>query len=78
MTPKPPIASIDLPEGWPELVREIVVREGRAVRGLGASPTIELKSLKTNEWYVLQLPGCGTTFVSFDDRNAVLRRINGQ
>ena len=75
MTTKPPITAASLPEGWPETVREVVRREGRAVRGLGASATIEIKSLTDNSWSALLLPGGGITFQTFEDRNEVLRRV---
>lgn len=82
MIPLPPIALAALPEGWIEDRRAIVVRDGHAVRAgerggdLSGEPfTLEVKSLRTNEWLRLTLPGGGTTFASAADRDAVLRQL---
>ncbi len=72
---KPPVKADALPPEWPEIVRKVVVRDGYAVRGNGILPIIEIKSLTTNQWFALALPGGGTTFVSFDDRNLILNKI---
>jgi hypothetical protein len=64
----------EVPADWPGTVREIAVRTGQAVRA-GANNTIEVKSLTTNRWCILQLPGGGGAFVTAADRDAVLAKI---
>jgi hypothetical protein len=58
----PAITFADLPPEWIEERREIVARDGYALRA-GATFTIEVKSLTTNRWLLLPLPGkaCGFT-----------------
>lgn len=77
-----PFSALNLAE-WTEYMREIVKREGRAVRA-GAALTIETKSLtKTeatggtiNEWYSLPLPPLGKPhFPTVADRDTALARI---
>lgn len=65
---------------WIALVREIVVREGRALRAAVGpiGPTIEVKSLVTNEWHPLLLEGSVRAFATPDDRDAVLRALQGE
>ncbi len=72
---KPPVTAAEIPPEWPEVVREIVLREGNAVRPHPMKPTIEVKSLTSNRWCALGLPGGGTEFASFDDRNAIMALI---
>lgn len=80
----PPITIELITPEWIELRREIIAREGHAVRagevGVGqAGPyTIELKSLRTNEWGRIMLPGGATAFTSAADRDAVLRQLQGE
>ncbi len=71
----PPVQATDIPPEWPEMVAEIVKRDGNAVRGSGVAPVIEIKSLTTNRWHPLGLPGGGTEFANYDDRNSIMRRI---
>lgn len=73
--PIPPVTAAEIPEEWPEVVREIVLRQGNAVRPNPVKPVIEIKSLTTNQWCMLTLPGGGTEFISFEDRNSVMERI---
>jgi hypothetical protein len=77
-----PFAALNLTE-WADYMREIVQREGRAVRA-GAALTIETKSLTTteanggttNEWYSLPLPPVGKPhFPTVADRDTALARI---
>ncbi len=75
---KPAVSFAELPEGWPELVREIIVRNGHAIRPCASMPMIEVKSLTTNTWHPLGLPGGGVTFISFDERNILLSKIEGK
>jgi hypothetical protein len=64
-----------LPE-WTEFMREIVQREGRAVRSGGANLTIEAKSLTTNDWFSLPLPPDGKPFFKTTaERDQALARI---
>lgn len=77
-----PFSALNLTE-WADYMREIVKREGRAVRA-GAALTIETKSLTatettggtTNEWYSLPLPPLGKPhFPTAADRDTALARI---
>jgi len=52
------------------------VRDGYATRA-GLDLTIEVKSLTTNEWLPLTLPGDSIRFVSSTDRDAVLAQLQG-
>lgn len=72
---KPPVAATDIKEAWTDIVREIVIREGRAVRAAAHRPIIEIKSLSTNLWHPLGLPGGGTEFLTYDDRNLIIKKI---
>ncbi len=78
LKPIPPVGAEAITEEWSDMVREIVRRDGNAVRGSGAEPIIEIKSLTTNHWHPLGLPGGGTTFVTYDDRNVILHRIQAK
>jgi hypothetical protein len=48
---------------------------GCAVRANALKPVIEVKSLSTNLWHPLGLPGGGTLFTDFAERNVVLRKL---
>jgi len=74
MIPLVPTAA-ELPEDWPGIIREIVRREGQAVRGPVDKPVIEVKSLTTNRWHPLMLPGGGTRFTDYAERDSVIRQI---
>ncbi len=78
VAPKPPISLDALPEGWLDMVREIIVRDGNAMRGSTTMLAVEIKSLRTNEWMPLCLPGGGVLFVSLEDRDAVVRKLEGR
>lgn len=71
---QPTITSAEVPDEWIADVRSILSRDGNATRG-PATPIIEVKSLRTNEWCKLMLPGSGFHFASTDERDAVLRRL---
>lgn len=73
--PKPPATAAEIPPEWTDMIREIVQRDGAAIRAAGTSPVIEVKSLRTNQWLPLMLPGGGLAFTNYDERNLVLRRI---
>ena len=57
----PPITFADLPPEWIEERREIVARDGYALRA-GCGLNIEVKSLTTNRWLLLPLPGKASGF----------------
>lgn len=71
-----PVTVADVSDSWIQERREIIVREGYALRP-GLDLTIEVKSLTTNEWLPLTLPGDTIRFVSSAERDAVLRRLQG-
>lgn len=72
-----PVTAAECSAEWVALRRAILVRDGQACRaGLGL--TIEIKSLRTNEWHPLALPGEGVRFVSPADRDAVLAQLEGR
>lgn len=76
MISPPPTTSAQIPEEWIATVREILIREGRAIRANG--PQIEIKSLHDNSWRPLMLFGSGTTFTSTEERDLVVRRLEGR
>ena len=63
-----------IPDHWIEITREIIRRDGVAARA-GKQNTIELKSLRTNQWQPLMLHGSGTKFTSAEDRDLVLTKL---
>ena len=67
----------DIPADWPATVREIVRRDGQAVRA-GAGNSIEVKSLNTNQWLCLQLPNGAKHFATPEARDAILGQILGE
>ncbi len=74
----PPIAPItlaDLPDDWIEERREIIAREGNAVRACASSLNIEVKSLRENRWLRLPLPCKAPSFSAAADRDFVLDEI---
>lgn len=74
----PPVTLDQLPVDWVALRREIIVREGLALRPGPMRATIEVKSLTTNEWCLLTLPGGAEEFQHLADRDQVLRRLQGE
>jgi hypothetical protein len=75
MIAKPLATAETIPEDWPAIVRKIVVDGGYAIRAKADAPMIEVKSLTTNKWCVLLLPGGGTAFESSLLRDEILRQI---
>ena len=74
-----------MPSEWIEQRREILAREGRAVRA-GEGNTIEVKSNRTlgviedrpvesNEWFYLTLPTGALAFQHTLERDAVLHAL---
>ena len=77
MSSPPPITAADVSASWISTRREVIVRDGFALRG-GPGCTIEIKSLTTNEWHWLTLPGGAIAFTTEGDRGAVLARLMGE
>ena len=77
MNPAALITRDQLPEGWIAERREVIAREGYALRA-GAGACIEIKSLITNEWLRLALLDKATAFASEADRDAVLAQLQGE
>lgn len=78
MTPKPPITLADIPPDWHLVVREAMnQREGVPVRACPTAPSLEVWSINRRMWGPLMLPGGSTVFATVEDRDAVLRRIQG-
>lgn len=74
-TTSKPFSALTLPE-WADYMRELVQREGRAVRAGAGNTTIEAKSLTTDHWYSLPLPPDGKPFFTTTaERDAALARI---
>lgn len=69
------ITAEEVPEEWVMIVRELIQREGRALRGPVDRPTIEVKSLTTNQWAPLMLFSSAMSFETIADRDAVLAKI---
>jgi hypothetical protein len=67
---KPLTAEEVLATDWVARVAPAVARDGQAVR-LGNGPSIEAKSLQTNQWMPIMLPSNGSTFTSLSDREKV-------
>lgn len=65
-----------LPE-WTEFMRELIQREGRAVRA-GRDNTIEVQSFNTGEWHSINLPHGKPFFTTTAERDAALKRIQTQ
>ncbi|MBI5771900.1 MAG: hypothetical protein HZA93_29275 [Verrucomicrobia bacterium] len=74
---KPAITAAAVPDAWIATVREVAQRDGHAVRGgtMGGCPTIEVQSINTGNFAALMLPGDGFTFLTAQDRDAVLARL---
>ncbi len=75
MIRKDPVASDSIKDEWVAVVRELVDRQGRALRGLPGRRYIEVKSLTTNEWQPLGLPDGGFEFTSEAERDLFLARL---
>ena len=85
MITKEPATLAQCDQEWIAVRRGVIVRDGYATRAgevgvdlAGAPFTIELKSLTTNEWSRLMLPGETTVFATAADRDAVLKRLQGE
>lgn len=72
-----PVTRAEISDEWIATRREIIVRDGYALRA-GVAPTIEIRSLVTNEWCVLVLNEAGArVFASAQDRDEVLLQLMG-
>ncbi|MBI5689286.1 MAG: hypothetical protein HZC55_04255 [Verrucomicrobia bacterium] len=69
-----PVTAADCDEWWIALRREILVREGQAIRQ-GAGLTIEVQSINTGRFHPLTLPNDATSFATLADRDAILCRL---
>lgn len=79
MNPKPPISPDLLPPEWFDATREAMNQhEGVPIRANPAAPGIEVYSINRKAWLPLMLPGGGNTFNSVDERDSVLRRLEGK
>lgn len=76
MIPVSPIRHAELPDGWIDDRRTVIRREGFAIRPHAALPRIEIKSLRTNEWLAVGLPGNAPGFASAQDRDLVLAALS--
>lgn len=71
---KPPMTCAEIPDEWIATVREIITREGVAVRGHATEPVIELKR-NHRDWARLMLHGSGFEFVTMGERDLVVERL---
>lgn len=72
-----PVTPDQISAEWLAERREIVARDGYALRAGEHRATIEVKSLVTNEWCLLTLPGGALEFASPLTRDAVLLELQG-
>lgn len=79
-TPKVPAATAaDLPPWWLRQVREVVVREGHAIRAGFPAITIEVQNINRPEvWQPLNLQTNTHLFVTEQDRDAILAILTGE
>ena len=69
---------------WIAERREVIVREGFALRAPPIAARIEIKTQRPepasppNTWVALTLPGGALDFLSLADRDQVLRQLNGE
>ena len=71
----PPVTAVDLPDHWLGERREIIFRDGHALRA-GAGLWIEVQSINSPDyWGRLNLPGNVTTFATLRDRDLVLEKL---
>lgn len=69
------IAAEEVPDDWILVVRELIQREGRALRGPADRATIEVKSLRNNSWGPVMLFSSAMAFETIADRDVVLAKI---
>lgn len=75
---KPPIPASALPEGWIEACREAMRHhEGVPVRANPTMAAVDAYSISRRAWCPIMLPGGGFTFTSNEERDGVLRKLEG-
>lgn len=77
MSAVPPITLDQITPEWVAERRAIIERDGHATRA-GKGARIEIKSLTTNQWYWLVLPGGASAFTTETARDAVLEQLTGK
>jgi hypothetical protein len=71
----PPVTSADVSDEWICIVAGILRRDGHAIRG-GAGNTLEVQHPnRPDEWGKVMLPSNGFDFVTAEERDLVLHRI---
>jgi hypothetical protein len=75
MTAKPPITFAAIPPEWIAAVRKAASDHGQPLRAHATLPIVEAKSMHTNLWMPLMLHGSGTTLVSAEDRDLLLKAL---
>lgn len=79
LTTPPPITAQDVTPEWIAACKEAMSQhEGVPVRANPLTPSIDAFSINRKRWIPLTLPGSGTLFATFDDRNAVLGRLQSK
>jgi hypothetical protein len=79
----PPVTAEDCHDldgnpGWASRVKSAVALNGEALRANPVDLSIEAKSLRTNVWQPIMLPGNGTRFATEADLKAVLAMVVGE
>lgn len=70
----PPVTLAHFTREWIADRRVVILRDGHALRA-GEGLAIEIKSLRTNEWRRIALPGGAVAFTTAEDRDAVLKQL---
>lgn len=79
MITKPPIPASAVSDQWIADCREALnQREGVPIRAHATEPMIETWAINLKRFLPQMLPGSGTTFVSMEDRDIVLRKLEGK
>lgn len=73
-----PARLADFTPAWLHMRREIVLRDGHAIRVSHSTKGIEVQAINTGTWHPLTLPGGTTQFDSSDDLIAVFRMLTGE
>lgn len=75
----PPAKAADLPPWWIQQVREIVIREGRALRAGFPDITIEVQNINQPDvWQPLNLQTNTAQFATDRDRDEILAYLVGE
>lgn len=73
----PPITAAQCPDEWIAAVREAADRAGWPMRAHAMMPAIEFKNANRNHWETKMLPGGGVCFTSKEERDFVMKRLEG-